>query len=445
MTDKDLHLLTALEAAEAIKAGRLSSVDLVQACLDRIGDDPLRAWAHIQPDLALAQAQEMDRIRESGRAMGALHGVPVGLKDIVDTKQMPTESGTPAHKGRMPEANATVVDLLREAGAVIMGKTKTTELAFMHPTDTVNPFDQTRTPGGSSSGSAAAVAAHHVPLAVGSQTGGSVIRPASYCGTFGIKPTRGVISRTGALRTSETLDHLGVFARTLTDAALLCDVLGRYDPRDPASFARPRPNLLAGAQSEAPTAPKIAWIDFAFHALLEKDARAGLEGIIETLGKRVERVPAPEHLSGLIDAHITIHEYEICQHQADLIDNHWEDLSSSLRAAVPRGKAITRDQYKEAMALKASADAFFALLFQEFDAVLSPSATGQAPLVTTGGTGDPVFCRAASLCGLPAVTLPLLKGENDMPIGVQLFGGVEEDDRLMRSAHWLQTTLAAAK
>ncbi len=442
MRAKDNHLLTAAQAAAAIRGGRLSSEDYVRACLDQIGEDPLRAWAFLDPDIALVQAREMDRIRKAGKATGALHGVPVGLKDIVDTRFMPTERGSPIFKGRTPDADATIVNRLREAGAVIMGKTKTTELAFVHPTDTTNPHDPARTPGGSSSGSAAAVATHHVPLAIGSQTGGSVIRPASFCGTYGFKPTRGVIARTGVLQTSETLDHLGVFARSLSDVALLGNVLGSFDPRDPASFARPRPDLVAGAGAEAPVEPDIAWFDFQFNDLLDADAREGLDVVIEALGPRVERLPVSDTLSGLIDVHITIHEYEFCQHLADVIETRFDDLSETLQPVITRGLAITRAEYEDAMAVKSSADAFFAKHYLDFDAVLSPSATGEAPLLGDG-TGDPVFCRIASLCGLPAVTLPLLVGEHDLPIGVQLFGAVEEDDRLLRTANWLQTTLAA--
>ncbi len=439
----DLHLLTAVDAAEAIRAGRLSSEALVQACLDRIGEDEFRAWAHLDADLALVQAREMDRIRKAGHATGALHGVPVGLKDIVDTRFMPTERGSPIFKGRKPKADAEIVDRLREAGAVIMGKTKTTEFAFLHPTDTLNPHDPSRTPGGSSSGSAAAVAAHQVPLAIGSQTGGSVIRPASYCGTYGFKPTRGVISRAGVLQTSESLDHLGVFARTLQDAALLTDVIGSFDPADPASFARPRPPMLQGARSEPPVEPDLVWLEFPFNELLAQDAREGFEALLEALGPRVERLPVADTLSGLIEVHITIHEYEFCQHLAQVIDTHWDKLSETLQPIVTRGRAITRAQYEDAMAVKETADDFFAKFFVDFDALLSPSATGEAPPLAQG-TGDPVFCRIPSLCGLPAVTLPMLVGENELPIGVQLIGALEQDDRLLRTASWMQTTLADA-
>ncbi len=438
----ELHKLGAVEAAQAIREGRLSSVALVQACLDRIAatDGQIRAWAFLDPELALVQAHEMDRIRKSGKATGALHGVPVGLKDIVDTRAMPTERGSGLFSGRRPESDATIVNRLREAGAVIMGKTKTTELAFMHPTDTTNPFDATRTPGGSSSGSAAAVAACHVPLAVGSQTGGSVIRPASYCGLFGIKPTRGLISRTGVLQTSETLDHLGTFGRTLEDAALLCDVIGSFDPADSASFARPRPELLTGARTAAPVEPDIAWFDFPFHDLLDADAREGLEAVIEALGPRVERLPVADRLTDLVEVHLIIHEYEFCQNLAEEIATRRDQFSDTLTPAIERGQAISRDQYEDALGVRASAIAFFEKHYNDFDAILSPSATGEAPPLGAG-TGDPIFCRMASLAGLPALTMPLLAGANGLPVGVQLIGGIEEDDRLMRTAAWVRQAL----
>lgn len=436
----DLHNLSAVQAAEAIRAGRLSSEALVQACLDRIGDDPIRAWAFLDADIALAQAREMDRIRKAGRATGLLHGVPVGLKDIIDTRFMPTERGSSIFAGRKPDADAAIVDRLREAGAVIMGKTKTTELAFVHPTDTANPHDPARSPGGSSSGSAAAVAAHHVPLAIGSQTGGSVIRPASYCGIYGFKPSRGVISRRGVLQTSASLDHLGTFARTLEDAALLADAIGHFDPGDPASFARPRPAMLQGARAEVPVEPDFAWFEFPFHDRLTGDAREGLDAVIEALGARVERLPVSATLTGLVDVHITIHEYEFCQHLAQVIDAHWDQLSDSLQPIVTRGRAITKTQYEDALAVKASADEFFAKHFNDFDAILAPSATGEAPLLAEG-TGDPVFCRIASLAGLPSLSLPLLVGATGLPVGVQLIGALEEDDRLLRTAAWVQRAL----
>ncbi len=445
MTKHDLSLFSAVQSAEGIRDGRISSEALVEDCLKRIEetDSTIRAWAYLDAGVALDQARELDRIRKAGRATGPLHGVPIGLKDIVDTKDMPTQRGTPIFSGRQPEADARLVECLREAGAVIMGKTKTTELAFMHPTDTTNPFDATRTPGGSSSGSAAAVAARHVPLAIGTQTGGSVIRPASYCGVYGFKPTRGMISRHGVFRTSVSLDHVGGFANALEDIALLTDVVAGYDQRDPASFARPRADMLAGAQAEVPVEPNIAWLDFPFNDRLDEDALEGLNAVIAGLGGRVERFSVSPQLADMITVHKTIYDFEIRQNMAEISNAHWPELSPEMQSAINRGGDISDAQYQDALAVMASAQGFFAEYFNEFDAILAPAATGEAVPLSAGHTGDSVFCLTWTLAGLPCLTLPLLVGQNDLPIGVQLIGAVEEDDRLLRTASWVQRTLRA--
>ena len=440
----DLTTLPAVEAAGAIRDGRLHSEQLVTQYLDRIDatDATIKAWAWIDREHALEQAREADGIRKSGRATGALHGVPVGLKDIVDTADMPTERGTPIFKGRMAHGDARMVERLRDAGAVIMGKTKTTELAYMHPTDTTNPHDASRSPAGSSSGSAAAVAARHVPIAVGTQTGGSVIRPASFCGTFGFKPTCGVISRSGVFRTSETLDQIGVFANTLEDAALLTDVLGCYDQTDPGSFPRPRPAMQAGAKAEPPVKPDFCWFDLPHHDRLDADGREGLEQLLDALGDRVERFPAAPQLAGLTDVHKTIYDHEIARNIGLIHADYADKLSEEMIAGIERGRAIDDDRYNDALNVKASAEAFFTAHFRDFDAIIAPSATGEAIPLTQGTTGDAVFCLIWTLAGLPCLTLPMLVGENGLPIGVQLIGATEQDDRLLRTARWMQTELS---
>lgn len=440
----DPSSLTAAQAAREIREGRLSSVDLVKSCLARIeqSDPSIQAWAHLDMDQALEQAAEMDRIRRSGLAVGALHGVPVGIKDIIDTSDMPTRRGSPIFSDRTPGADAAIVDRLRDAGAVIMGKTVTTEFAFLNPSNTRNPHDATRTPGGSSSGSAAAVAAHHVPLAIGTQTNGSVIRPASFCGIYGFKPTSGVISRRGLLQTSVSLDQVGVFARTLEDAALLSDMLAGCDSADPASFKRPRPSMAKGAAQDVPVEPDLALFEMPFHDRLSADARDGLDQIIDVLGGRVTRLRPADTMADLVAVQATIHEYEICQHLAETFTAHWNQISPLLQSTVERGRKISRAQYEDALAVKTSAEAFFSDFFSEFDAIIAPSAAGEAPPLESG-TGDPIFCTLWTLAGLPSVTLPLLVGENGLPIGVQLIGPAEKDDRLLRTANWLQTRLAA--
>ncbi len=439
-----LNALSAVDAARKIKDGEVKSVDLVKACLGRIEetDGQLKAWAHIDAEQALAQAEEMDQIRRAGRPVGALHGVPVGLKDIVDTKDQPTQRGTPIFAGRQPEEDATIVARLREEGAVILGKTATTELAFMHPCETRNPHAPDHTPGGSSSGSAAAVAAFHVPLAVGTQTNGSVIRPASFCGIYGFKPTSGVISRKGLLQTSKSLDQVGVFGRTAQDVALLCDVIGSYDPADHLSYARPRPKMLEGYHTQVPIEPDFVWFDLPFNDRVSNDAMEGLSEVIRTLGARVTRLEAPVTFSELVDVQATIHRYEICHHLEDVFADHWPEISSTLQPIIEQGRTISDDQYKDALQVMSSAKTFFAEFYNDFDAIIAPSAAGEAPLFGNG-TGDPIFCTIWTLCGLPSLSLPLLVGEKGLPIGVQLIGAAEEDDRLFRTAAWMLKELQA--
>ena len=442
---KDSYTLTASEALAAIASGRLSSVELVKSCLARIAetDGAIKAWAFLDEGAALAQAAECDRIRIAGLATGPLHGIPVALKDIIDTAKMPTQRGSVIFEGRQTDHVARLVELLREAGAVVMGKTVTTEFAFVHANETRNPHNPDHTPGGSSSGSAAAVAAMHVPLAIGTQTNGSVIRPASFCGVFGFKPTRGVISRDGILQTSVSLDQVGCFGRSLADVALLTDAIGGYDQRDAVSFARPRPNMSAGAAADAPVTPALAWFDLPFNDRLSDDALDGIDAVIEILGPSVERMAAADTLSDLVAVQATIHEYEIAQHQAEVFETHWNQISDTLRPVITRARTITKAQYDDALAVKTSAEGFFKAFFMDYDAIIAPSAAGEAPTFGNG-TGDPIFCTLWTLAGLPCISLPMLVGETGLPIGVQLIGPAEKDDRLLRTARWLQTHLADA-
>jgi len=271
-----------------------------------------------------------------------------------------------------------------------------------------------------------------------------VYKRQSFCGIYGFKPTRGMISRRGVLQTSTTLDHLGTFGRTLEDTALLANVISGYDPLDDASLPRPRPDYLAGATAEVPLEPAIAWLDFPFHDRMDADTREGMVAVLETLGTGVERLPVADTLADLADVHITIHEYEFCHHLAEPLAANWDKLSKTLQPVVERGRAISDAQYQDALEVRRSALSFFAQLYNDFDAIIEPAATGEAPLIGSGETGDPIFCRMASFAGLPSLTLPILVGENGLPIGVQLIGGREEDARLLRTANWLQNVLKEA-
>ncbi|MFZ1813115.1 MAG: amidase [Rhizobiaceae bacterium] len=430
--------LSAREAARRIREGLLTSRQLVEACLRRISEtDPvIRAWAFVDGEGALAQADICDDLRRRGMPIGPLHGVPVGLKDIIDVRGMPCERGTPLFAGRVAEEDAFIVTRLREAGAIILGKTVTTELAFMNPSVTRNPHNPEHTPGGSSSGSAAAVAGFHVPITVGTQTNGSVIRPASFCGTFGFKPTRGVLARTGLLETSGSLDQIGVFARDLDDVALLSDAMACHDPADPLSYQRARPQMLDGAMSPAPVEPAFAALDLPYDDRLQADAREGMNELVEFLGAQVDRLPAPPAFSNLVSVQRTIHLYEYNRLLGDSCRADWDKVSDVLKPLVEEAAAIGASQYEDALSIKHDAERYFSTFFADYDAILTHSAAGEAPLFNTG-TGDPVFCTIWTLAGLPAVSLPILTGNTGLPVGVQLVGPIERDDRLLRTAGWL--------
>ena len=432
---------TARQCADLITNGDLTSEAVIQSCLDVIEqtEKDIGAWVTLNKDHALHQSKTLDDIRKRGEPTGALHGIPVGVKDIYDTADCPTCYGSAIYPQHQPDNDCGVVEKLKEAGAVIMGKTVTTEFAYMHPSVTRNPHNSEYSPGGSSSGSAAAVAAGHVPLAIGSQTNGSVIRPASYCGVYGYKPSRGMVSRRGAFATSDTLDQVGVFGRDVGDLALLVDTLSGYDNTDSASYIEPKPELLKGYLAEVPVKPTLAWIDMPYADRYSEDAVEGFEELINELGGLVERIPAPQSFAALIPCHKIIHEYEIIRCLQDEIDNHWNNISDTIKPTLEAAKKHTDELYQEALEIRTAADIWFEQFFYDYDAIITPAATGEAPLM--GSTGDPVCCTIWTLCGLPCLTMPLLAGNNNMPIGVQLVGALRQDDRLFRTTRYILDSL----
>src|SRR3569623_1034368 len=337
VTDTELTALTAIEAAELIAEGELTSETYVGACLDRIAamDGDVHAFVHIDADAALAQAQALDERQREGAPLGALHGVPVGIKDIFDTADYPTECGSAALKGRRPGEDAAAVVRLRTAGAVIIGKTVTTECAYYHPGPTRNPHDLTRTPGGASSGSAAAVAAVMVPLAIGSQTNGSVIRPAAFCGVVGVMPTHGTISRLGALLLSRTLDHVGTFARTLGDSALLLEVLAGYDARDPDTRAVAAPNFLEMVADDLASPPRLAFVRTPVWDKADADTHAAFEGLVEELGADIEEIAMPDGFLAAWDDHRIVMATDMAHNLGGIVTRGGEAGSSeALRTIV---------------------------------------------------------------------------------------------------------------
>jgi aspartyl-tRNA(Asn)/glutamyl-tRNA(Gln) amidotransferase subunit A len=436
--------LSATEAIRKIRGGEITSMELVQAYLDRIEEreDAVRAWAFLDADAVLAQAQALHDHRAAGRPLGPLHGLPVGLKDIIDTAEMPTENGTVLDAGRTPDEDAVLVAQLKAAGAIIMGKTVPTELAYFTPGKTRNPHDPARTPGGSSSGSAAAVAAGMVPLAVGTQTAGSVLRPAAFCGIVGFKPTRGLISRRGVLCQSHTLDTLGVFARSVPDAALIAQTLAAFDPQSGGS-PRPTPHLLATAESEVPAPPNFAFVKQPVWDKADADTHDGFAEITQLLGEQCEEVPLPASFDHGLEIHQRIQVAELAKHYRVYERKGRDKLSDKMLAAIDEGAGILVRDYLAALDWIGVYNAVLDEIFEHFDAILTPAALGEAPADLTS-TGDPAFCSLWTLCGVPAVTLPLLQGANGMPIGVQLVGPAGDDGRLLRTARWLAMKLSPA-
>jgi len=442
----NLHLLTATEAARLLRDGLISSEEMVEACLARIeqSEPAVQAWAFLDRDHALRQARSLDQLRLEGKPIGPLHGVPVGIKDIFDTADMPTENGSVLCAGRTPSRDATVVSLLRSAGAVIMGKTVTTEFAYFSPGKTRNPVNPEHTPGGSSSGSAAAVGANMVPLAIGSQTNGSTIRPAAYCGVIGFKPSHGLISRHGVSPLSRTLDHVGLFARSIDDVALLCEQLMGFDQNDPDT--RPRAKIPFGAMAaeEPPLEPMFAFIKTPMWERADKETQEGFAELIEQLGALVEEVELFSSASEAWQWHQTIMSAEMAINLAHAWSGGRERLSEPLLKQLEHGRAVSAFEYQRALRQIAPLHENFVELFeQRYDAILTPAAPGGAPK-GLASTGDPAFCTLWTLCGMPCITLPLLESTGGLPIGVQLVGPRDGDARLLRTARWLAAKLAGS-
>jgi Asp-tRNA(Asn)/Glu-tRNA(Gln) amidotransferase A subunit family amidase len=439
MNDKAPATLTAVEASRRMEEGLLTSEELVQACLERIRavEPTVQAWQYLDEDHALEQARAADERRRSGIGTGPLNGVPVGIKDIIDTVGMPTECGTVLHQGRQTARDAKVVATLRAAGAVILGKTVTTECAYFSPGKTRNPWNPDHTPGGSSSGSAAAVAAQMVPLALGTQTNGSVIRPGSFCGVYGFKPTHGLVPRSGILKLSRSLDHVGFFARSLEDVALIGEELIGYDEDDPDTGARGRIPLSGILGEEPPIAPMIGFLKTPHWDRATQDTKDAFGELVEALGDRVEELELMPSAADAWEWQKTIMEAEM----ASNLEAEWtrgrDRLSPQLRALIERGREIRAVDYQRALAgVPRILGSFDELFMERYDAILMPAAPGSAPK-GLDSTGDPVFCSLWSLCGMPALTLPLLQDSAGMPIGVQLVGRRNFDARLLRTARWL--------
>ena len=420
--------LTLEEAAQAIAARKLSAVELAADCLAVIADreTEVGAWVHIDSEQVLRDARQLDN--EPSR--GLLHGVPIAIKDIIDTHDMPTCFGSSIYAGRRPDMDAAVVALLRRSGALLMGKTVTTEFAYFQAGKTRNPYNPEHTPGGSSSGSAAAVASHMVPAALGSQTAGSLIRPASYCGVVGYKPTYGDFPTTGVKGLAHSLDTLGTLSRTIQDARLLRAVLTSDGVLPFSSSERWIPSIGLCRTPD--------WLQ------ASPETRHGLEQLMLSLaacGARVGDAQLPSGFTPFAELQRKLMAYETARSLVPESEGYREQLSEPLCALIDYGWSITTEEYNEVRSSAEQGAIASSTLFDEWDVLIAPSAVGTAPLASDG-TGDPLFSRIWMLLGVPTISLPALTGANGLPIGVQLIGARYGDDRLLRAALWVERTLS---
>ncbi len=422
-----LNELTATEVVAAIKAGRATCEDVTRACLERIEarDRDVQAWQYIDPDQAIAEARARDR----GDKSGPLTGVPFNVKDIIDTGDMPTEYGSPIYKDFRPRADASCVAMSRKAGAVLLGKAVTTEFANFHPSRTKNPLDLTRTPGGSSAGSAASVADFMCALSVGSQTSGSTVRPAGYCGVIGFRPTYGELRCAGMMESAGSLDTVGLIARSVDDIALYRDVLLGEAPV-PVKDLPP---------------PRIGFCRTHLWPLLEPTTQQLFEDAAKALAKKgatVTDVTLPREFDGIPEAHRLISGFEFARNFTWEVENHWEEISATLRAGrIDDGLNCSYETYLQQRALAESCRATMTRIQADYDILLTACATGEAP-VGFATTGIAKLALIWTTMHVPAMSVPVLKGPAGMPIPVYVAGKRSQDRELFAHARWVQRALS---
>lgn len=422
----DLHRLTATQAARKLAAREITAEALVEDCLARIAerDAQVRAWTHVDANGARARARELDRHASAG----PLHGLPIAVKDLFDTVDMPTSYGSPIYAGHRPAWDAVAVALARAAGGVVLGKTVTTEFATFHPGPTRNPHNPAHTPGGSSSGSAAAVADFMVPLAFGTQTAGSIIRPSAYCGVVGYKPTFGTVSRVGVKMIADTLDTIGGIARSVRDVALLVGTIGE------------RPELFV--EDSPPGAPRIVFCRTHEWAQALPETMSVFDAArreLERSGAKARELSLPPDFAGLVDAQLAIMTREVASSLTYERLEHRGELTSDMTTMIDTGLAVSNERYDAARALGRSCAAQLDDLFRDIDVLIAPSTHGEA--AEGMATGNPLFQRIWTLLRNPCVHLPIGKGPRGLPVGVSLIGPMGGDARLLRAADWIHERL----
>jgi Asp-tRNA(Asn)/Glu-tRNA(Gln) amidotransferase A subunit family amidase len=429
----DLYSLSLVEAVRRLSSGEMTSEAYTRGLLARIDqiEERVQAWQWLDKERALQSAREADRRVLAGRTPGALHGVPVGVKDIIDVRGMPTSMGSRVYESYAPETNAEVVDRLRAAGALVLGKTVTTEFAFMVPNKTRNPWNPTHTPGGSSSGSAAAIAAGFSPAAIGTQTNGSVIRPAAFCGVVGYKPGKGVLSTDGILPFSASLDQPGVFARNVEDAALLV-----------AHLAHSR-WTISPQISALKHAPRLVAVRGPVWSLAEPDQRSRFATDIAVLREAaaiVDEIELPSSFNESHKVHRIIMLYEAAAASRQVRAHYRDKITDLLNKALDDGDRISVAEYERALRKREVLQRDFARFLDDYDAVVTPPAAGEAPS-SLESTGDPGFCTLWTLIGVPAISIPTGLGSRGMPLGLQIVGNQGESNHLLATTMWCERQL----
>lgn len=439
-----LYMLGVADIAARVQRREISPVEVVEACVQRIEtlEPTLHAWATIDRDGALAAARRCEQAIQRGETVGALAGVPVGFKDIIYTAGMRTAAGSRVYANFVPTYDATVVTRLKAAGAISLGKTITTEFATADPSPTHNPWNTAHTPGGSSSGSAAAVAARMVAAALGSQTGGSTLRPAAYCGIVGLKPTYGRISRYGVIPVSWCLDHVGILARSVQDAALILQALAGDDGHDPGALTQPVGDYNAAVQ-QAERPPRLGLLREFFHDAADAESRQHVTTMAEHLahaGATVREVALPPSFATVLAAHRIIMRVEAAAFHAEMFMAQREQYGPKLRATIETGLVVPGVEYLRAQRLRRLFQQELPSLFQEVDVLLTPAAPAPAPRDLTT-TGDARFQSPWTYAGVPTIALPSGRSQTGMPLGIQLIAPALAEERLLRAARWCEVAL----
>ncbi len=435
--------LTAAEAARAIAGRNFSAVELAEACLNRIEalDDQLLAWVYVDRDTVLADARAADAAAAEGQPLGPLHGVPIGMKDIYYTAGIPTRAGSEVYKDFVPDYDATSLTLLKRAGAVMLGKAVTTEFACLDPSPTFNPWNAAHTPGGSSSGSAVAVASRMCPAALGSQTVGSVLRPAAYNGVVGFKPTFGRVSRHGVVPVSWNLDTVGWLVRSVEDAALLLQVTAGPDGDDPISSRQPVGDYLSAIKNPSP--PRIGLLRRYFYEKADAETRRHLDAVAEQLaqaGAEIEELPMPDSIEDAYDDQRLIMAVEAAAFHEPMYRVQAEDYQPKLRAMLADGLQVDGIVYARALERRRRFIDDMEQLSQRCDVMLTPATPAPSQADRTN-TGDPAFQGPWTSCGLPAIALPSGLAESGLPLGIQLVASPFTEARLLSAAAWCETAL----